>query len=628
MIKKIKTIVICLLLGTSVFGQGKKDKVLLKIDNKPVYQSEFIRLFGKNKNIEFIDEKQSIDNDLKLFVDYKLKLLEARALKLDTISAYKKEVSKYRNQLALPYLSDNSSIDSLVKEAYHRSLKEIKASHILIKLKENSSDTIAAYTKVLKLRNEIVNGANFSELAKKYSEDPSSKMNSGDLGFFSVFRMVSSFEQAAYNTDLGEVSPIFKSKFGYHILKVEGERKSKGEIEVAHIMLRDTSSQGRTAIYKIHQEILKGSNFEELVKKHSDDRRSASRGGRLNKFNLGGLPAPFGEISFSLSEDNKYSKPFKTSFGWHIVKFIKHYPIGTFEDSKNDLLKKVKKDDRSKNLSNPIVDRLKKEYKIKISQEAKEDFLDSKNYAKMDSLNKWLVVIENDTLKQKDFIGYIRNRRDRKAIDNFDPFVNDEILAYYKKNLEASNDEFRDLFQEYKNGLLLFDLMKVKIWDAAQNDTLGLQKFHNVNYKKYATKATVNALIVSSKNKKEIEGLKEYISKTAEIKILKNTLSKKEGVLIKAGDFEKSSAIFPKETSFTEGRTTIYAENGYTILVKIFKENEAVQQTFQDVRGKVISDYQNYIQDKWMSELRDKHKIKIYKSRLKKIKALMISYGE
>ncbi|MEI6866453.1 peptidylprolyl isomerase [Flavicella sp.] len=627
MIKDIKMIAFFLLLCSVVIAQKHTDKVLLKIDDNKVYKSEFVRLFGKNKSLKNAGETLKINDDIRLFIDYKLKLIEAVNLQMDTISSYIKEVARYRNQLVLPYLNDDSLIDSLVKEMYSRSLIEIRASHILVRIDKNSTDTIAAYKKIIAIRNNVLEGADFDKVAKEKSEDPSAKINAGDLGFFAVFRMVFPFENAAYNTPKGEVSEVFRTQFGYHFLKVIDTRKSLGEMEVAHIMIKDTASSGASTINKVYKEVVANGDFEELARKYSDDKRTSSKGGVLNRFGVGDLPPPFGKISFALTEQEKYSKPFKTVYGWHIVKYIKYYPIGSFEVTKKDLLQKTKKVGRYKTLSNPVVLRLKKEYAISVNEVAKKEF-ENPSFSVKDSLDTWLIVIQKDTLTQEDFSNYIAIRRNRTVFQNFDSYLNQEILEYYKVHLEETDEGFKNLFQEYKNGLLLFDLMKEKIWDAAQNDSIGLQNFYQLHRTEYVKPETFKAVVVSSKCMKEDVALRQFISNSNSIEVVQVKVEYLENVLLKSGDFERDNSIFPENVDLTTGITSVYQENGYTIIVKVFSKQNMIQQNFDDIKGKVISDYQDEIQKIWLSELRAKHKIKIYKRRVEKLASEMEMYDE
>ncbi|WP_152287753.1 peptidylprolyl isomerase [Flavicella marina] len=625
MIKNFKTFSIFLLFSLVVTAQ--KEKVLLKIDKEPVYASEFKRLFGKNQNLKIQNEPSSIDDDMQLFVDYKLKILEAEALQLDTVSSYIEELARYRNQLALPYLNDDSQLDSLTREAYERSLTEVRASHILIRVEENATDTVAAYQKISALRDRIVQGEDFEKVAKENSQDPSAKSNGGDLGYFSVFRMVYPFECAAYATEKGKVSEIFRSQFGYHILKVTDVRDSQGEMEVAHIMIRDTTAAGAQTIDKVFRELLKEDNFEELAKKYSDDKRSAQNGGRLNKFTIGAMPVPFGEKSFELSENNKYSNPFRTDYGWHIVKYIQHYPVKSFDAVEKEFRQKTKRDSRSKTLANPVLVRLKKEYAIQINEAAKKDF-ENPSFTVNDSINKWLITIEKDTLMQKDFYGYIMNRRHKKALENFQPFLDEEILNYYKEHLEETNEEFKYLFQEYKYGLLMFDLMKLEIWDKAQNDTIGLQEFYQLHKTDYIKPALYTSAIVSTKDSKQVATLKATISKADSVSVIQEEMVAVENVLLKSGSFEKDNAIFPEGVDYSLGAISVLKDGDYTVLVKVFEVQEAKQEEFDDVKGKVTSDYQNEIQEKWLTGLRNKHKVKIYKRRVKELASEMEVYSE
>lgn len=620
----IRAIILCLLFVVSATAQ-KKGKVLIKVDGEPSYQAEFVRLFAKNRGIDSDNSKESLEKDLQLFIDYKLKLIEASKLGLDTVTEYKEEVKRYRNQLALPYLTDNKYIDGLVKKVYERSLKEVKASHILILVDENEKDTIKAYEKITALRNKAINGADFGVLAQENSEDRSAKQNKGDLGYFSVFRMVHQFEDAAFSTPVGAVSKIFRTRFGFHILKVEDIRDSKGEVEVAHIMIRDTTSVGKATIDKVEQEVINGGVFEQLAEKYSDDRRTATNGGKMPKFAMGSMPAPFDTESFLLSKENPYSKPFRTDYGWHFVKFINHYPVPSFEASKKELESKVKSDDRSKSLANPIVEKLKKTYKIKINEAAKKEFEDQANFAKMDSINKWLVVIEKDTLRQKNFFTYLNNRRDKQPLAIFNDFLDEKILDNYKANLENTSPAFKNLFQEYKNGLLLFDLMKLKVWDVAQNDSIGLQKHYDLNMPKYISKGKITAIVVRSKNKSELDAIKNVLTSN-EAKNVEELLAENKGVIVKSGEFEKDDLIFPSATVFEKGISEYKDKDGSFVLVKISEIGTDKQESFEDVKGKVMSDYQDEIQKNWMDSLNKSHKIKVYKRTLKSSKKLMDNY--
>ncbi|MGB1284495.1 MAG: peptidylprolyl isomerase, partial [Polaribacter sp.] len=272
----------------AVFSQ-KKDKVLLTINNEKIKVSEFKRVYEKNLNVIDNEEAKKVKNNLELFINYKLKVKEAYDLELDTLKSYIREINTYKDQLSAPYLVDKELIDKMVEDAYFRTKNEIKAQHILVKTPKKASpkDTLTAYNKVLKARNKIVSGTPFETVAKEVSEDPSAKVNGGNLGYFSAFRMVYSFENAAYTTKVGEISMPFKTRFGYHIVKVNDMRASKGEIEAAHILVADTTQVGKTKIDKAYNKLQNNETFEVVAKQYSDDPRSKNEGGKLGKFGSG-----------------------------------------------------------------------------------------------------------------------------------------------------------------------------------------------------------------------------------------------------------------------------------------------------------------------------------------------------
>jgi peptidyl-prolyl cis-trans isomerase SurA len=483
--------------SVSIFAQ-KKDKKLITIDGEKTTVSEFKRVYEKNLDAIDNEDAKSITKNLELYINYKLKVKEAYAIKLDTLPSYKREMETYKNQLSAPYLQDTTFIDKLVKDAYFRTKNQVKAKHILIRMSKdaNPKDTLIAYNKILKLRERILNGEKFEAVAAESSDDKSAKDdpktgrkgNGGNLGYFSAFNMVYPFEDAAYSTKVGEISMPFKTQFGYHIMQVVDFKESKGQIEAAHILVRDTSAVGEKKIGDIYNKLKAKENFEDLAKEYSEDPGSKGNGGKLGKFGVGRMVKPFSDAAFSLENINDFSKPFKTRFGWHIVKLIKKYPIESFDEMKKALKAKVKKSSRMQLSEKAVVNKLKKEYTIIEFEEAK-NILERKDIRAIakDSLKNTIISINDKKITQETFVKYIRNRRHLPAFKLFEMFKEDQIMKYYKENLIYTEPEYAYTLKEYEDGLLLFELMQNKIWTKSSKDTLGLKNYFKANAANYKT---------------------------------------------------------------------------------------------------------------------------------------------
>ena len=492
--KKI-VLVFVLSFSVSVFSQ-KRYKTLITIDGEKITVSEFKRTYEKNLDVIESQDSKNLINNLDLFINFKLKVKEAYALKLDTLSSYKKEIETYKNQLSAPYLQDTTFLGQLVKDAYFRTKNEVKAKHILIRMKKDAlpKDTLIAYTKIIKLRDRIIAGEDFEAIATQFSEDKSArndsktgrKGNGGNLGYFSAFRMVYPFEVAAYSTKVGQISMPFKTQYGYHIMKVDAVRESKGEIEAAHILIRDTSVKGKQKIDSIYEKLNHNRKFEDLAKQYSEDPGSKNNGGKLGKFGSGRMVKPFSDAAFGLENINDFSEPFKTDFGWHIVKLLKKHPVKSFEEMKMDLKKKVKNNSRMQLSKKAVVNKLKKQYSIIENEEAKI-ILNKKNIRTVskDSLQGSIITINNKNISQEEFVNYIKNRRNLPIFKLFENFKDEQIMEYFKENLIHTEPEYAYILNEYQDGLLLFELMQEKIWSASSKDTLGLKKYFTTNSKKY-----------------------------------------------------------------------------------------------------------------------------------------------
>ena len=490
-------LLLVLSLSISVLAQ-KKDKTLITINGKKTTVSEFKRVYEKNLDAIDNDEAKSVTKNLDLFIDYKLKVKEAYQLKLDTLPSYRREMETYKNQLSAPYLVDTTFIEQLVKDVYFRTKNQVKAKHILLRLPREASpeDTLMVYNKIFKLRERILQGEKFETIAATYSEDRSAKGdskrgrkgNGGNLGYFSAFNMVYPFEDAAYATKVGDISMPFKTQFGYHIVMVDDFKESKGEVEAAHILIRDTTVVGKKKIDSLYTSLKNNDNFKDLAEKFSEDPGSKNNGGKLGRFGAGKMVKPFDDAIFSLENVNDVSKPFRTRFGWHIVTLLKKHPIKSFDEMKVELKEKIKKSSRMQLSEKAVVNKLKKEYTITEFEDAKK-ILNKKNLRALpkDSLQATLIRINDKNITQETFVKYTRNRRHLAVFKLFDRFKDEQIVDYYKENLIYTEPEYAYTLKEYEDGLLLFELMQEKIWNRSSKDTLGLQEYFDENKVNYNT---------------------------------------------------------------------------------------------------------------------------------------------
>ena len=475
------------------FAQNNGKDILFSIDNNHVTSEEFLKVYNKNLDLITDISQKNIDNYLQLYIDYKLKVLEAYDKKYDKKESYISELNKYSAQLASNYLFDKTSQDSLLNEAYERTKKEINASHILIRINQESIDTLDIYNRLLSYRSEFKNNK-LEYLTKKYHDGKNVFVE--DLGYFSAFKMVYSFETKAYQTNINEVSMPFRTRFGFHIVKVNDIRSSLGEVSVGHIMLYKNNKESELTINSIYDSIINGSNFESLAKKYSNDKKTSSLGGKLKPFTSGQLNSlPFERAAFELEDIGQISKPIQTKFGWHILKLYSKSELKSFKELKPSLLKKIRNNSRSSVISNSFYKKLLKKYSVSYNNNLTY-FLNELKDA--DNNNPWvipnniekdkvLISYNNVKLNYLDFANYIvnnalNNQLTYKPIENlYKDFVNKSLMDYYKKNLYTENDKYRFIYNEYRDGLLLFDLMENEVWNRVKEDTLALKKYYNNN---------------------------------------------------------------------------------------------------------------------------------------------------
>ena len=641
-LKKV-LLVLSLFIAAAASAQQAKKEVLFTIDGTPYYTDEFVRVYNKNLDLVKDDSQKDLDNYLNLFIGYKLKVKKANELGLQNGKKYLSELKSYRTQLSRNYLTDTKVTQELIDEAYERSKKEINASHILFMVPENATpaDTLKLYNKAMDVRKKALAGQDFGKLAEQYSEDPSAKENKGSLGYFSVFRMVYPFETGAFATPKGQISMPIRTRFGYHLIKVNDVRENRGDITVAHIMIlkprkEDAAEEAKAkqTIDDIYQKLKQGEDFEALAKQFSQDKSTAPSGGRLNRFSSGELSSvTFEDHAFALNSPGEYSKPFKSEFGWHIVKLIEKHPAKPFADLKADFENRIKRDDRSRLIAESMNEKLRSKYKVTKDVKAYAKALkalDDKVYtqnwdvnSKVDGYDQTLLVINNDKkVTVGSYLEFVKaNQRanaqlkplSKYADAALEKFTDEQLNIYYNDNLETEFPEFGVVMEEYRDGLLLFDLMEKEIWDKAKTDTIGLEKFYTAHKADYVWKQRVDAEVYSSTDEKVMKKVRKFLKKGKDAAYIKQELNlgDKVNVMEKAGVYETESDELPKMGKYKEGISDVMKQGEYYYVVNTKKVMPAGSKSLEEARGRVINDYQQYLESTWVDDLRKEFTVKV-----------------
>lgn len=638
------------IVASTVFSVKAQKETVLVVNNDTTSLEEFTYVIHKNNDKAELSQKE-VAEYLDLYINFKLKVAEAYDLGYDTNKVLVKELNGYKLQLQKPYLTDTSVTSNLVKEAYNHMLKEVHARHILVKVSETASpeDTLIAYNKIKKIRARALKGENFVQLAKETSEGPSS-VNGGDLGYFSAFKMIYPFEVAAYNTKVGEVSSIVRTKYGYHILFVEDFRDAVGEITVAQIFLSTKEAKSfedslliKQKIFKIYNKILEGDNFGKLAKVYSGDYSSAKKGGVLRSFSRGDVSTNmdiFADSCFSLSKDNQVSEPFLSPIGWHIVKRLKYKPIDDFENSKSSIEVRVKKDPaRMQSTQNAFITKLKKEYGFKINKREYKRVLKTVDTSVLSG--NWVFKI-NDQLYKKnifsfhdknistaEFLNYLLTNQSSQNISSlniyldvkFNDFIDEELIKYERSVLEVKYLEYGYLINEYTEGILLFELVQDSIWKKAELDTSGLNSFFKENQNKYVWGERIDAVVY--KVEKEMiakQILNDLSGGMIQEKIEKKYNTKELSYSFEYGKFELVSEDFLLNKTLKKGVNDVYKFNDAYYIIVVNDFISPVNKNLSEIKGLVISDYQTELESEWMEYLKNKYPIKINEEVLLKVK--------
>jgi len=634
-----------LALSSGTFAQTT-DPVLMTINNKPVLKSEFEYIYNKNNSNNSLDKK-TLDEYVDLFINFKLKVEEAKTQGIDTTKSFINELAGYRSQLTKPYLTDSKVDDAILHEAYDRSKEDVDVSHILIRIPQNATpaDTLKAFNEINAIWKRVQK-EDFAKVAKEVSQDQSAEQNSGHIGWISAFRTVYPFETMAYNTPVGTISRPVRTAFGYHILKIHARRKSLGEILVSHIMIFTTkgddakNKKAKVTIDSIYQRVLAGDDFGKLASTYSNDKGSSVKNGELPWFGTGRMVPEFETAAFALKKVGDVSQPVQSAYGWHIIKLMDKKGLAPFDELKSDLERKMKHDERANSGQHAFLLKSRIVNNYQENTASIEEFTnlltnrkltDSTFIAEAAKLSKPLFSFAGKNFTQTDFAKYLKkNNTSDKSIpseiidEKLNAFADADLLAYEDSQLENKYDDFRFLMEEYHDGILLFEVSNREVWEKASKDTPGLEKYFNEHKADYTwEKPHFKGHVILCKDKETFLAAKAIVKKSDPDSIDKYLRSRlndsiqyvkvEKGLFVKGENKVVDDQIFKTKEKYVPSKDYPF----FFVTGKLLKNKP---QDYTDVRGLVTADYQEYLEREWIKALRAKYPVNVDQNVLKTVK--------
>ncbi|MDA0875558.1 MAG: peptidylprolyl isomerase [Bacteroidetes bacterium] len=643
--------------ATSDTRTDGNDQIVAWLDGEPITLDAFQDNFDRNGRVsaDLSPMLSDYEDFLDRFVDFRLKVMEARRLGMDKEAGLQEEIQQYRMQLARPYLFEHQIYEPLVREMYDRRKEAVEAAHILIRLEPSASptDTLAAFERLSAIRDSVVAGSSFGRLAAQFSEDPSAKGAPGTagyqgaLGYFGGGRMVEAFEDMAFNTPVGGVSPIFRTQFGYHILQVSDRIPMPAERTLAHIMVRvqgnTPADQAATEskLDSIRTRLESGLAFSEAAARFSEDQNSANQGGEIGRLSLdAGLPFSFRDAAYSLESKGDWTGPIRTIYGYHFIQFVEEFPLGTFEEEYETLKNRVSQMPRLQAAQDAFAASIRASVDTWVDTARVDEWATT---MRVDSLVRWMaapdfqspysdepfVRFADSTLTVAQFSAFFRstvmqaNADTRgRVMDYVDRWLDDRAIDYEIDRLERRDDEFAITMQDFRDGLLLFRFMEQEVWNGASSDTTALLAHWEANRASYQFPDRVRVVSYSSPNE---SALKQFVQRVRSVGIDEALIaSDADSTLMLRADTtfvtEPTGSMFDEVLTLEEGQVSdARSFNRGWIALYHSGTDAAREMTFDEARPEVINEVQGVFEQRILTDLRQRYGVRTYPERLQQL---------
>lgn len=633
-------------LSTSPFlavAQEKKD-VLVVVGTISIDKEEFLQLMAKERETEGPANsltRKEFEENFESFLTYKLKVIEAESIKLDQLEEFNLEFSSIKESLIAPYLIKNSIEEGEVKKVYARLQEIVRAKHILFQFPPNpkKEDSIAVLQLALKVKAELENGGDFGALATNYSDDPSAKINKGDLGYFTGLQMVQQFEEAAYTLPVGSISDPILTDFGYHIIQVSGRQANPGEVQVSHILVRFDSENpsqeenARRKISDIYAEIQKENTiWEEIVQAYSEDLATKSGGGMLPWFGVGTMIPEFEMAGFSLTEVGEVSPPIKTPYGYHILRLEGKRGLQPYEELEQSIRSKILRNSKTGMIQSQVIAIQKSRYGFQENEVGISTVAGTVNATDIISFgtaiqeknlgSTELFKANNSSYTVGDLVNFMQSREvTPKGIGNFfelwlAKFIEVTLAKTEEADLEKNNKAFQMLLKEYRDGILLFSLTNQEVWQKGLNDTVGQQAFFEKNSQNYQWKSRVQAYLAKVNDASKLEIARKFLQNkgfdTTSFAAFEADYRSNypDAYATESGTFEYESHPILSKVDLTKPYQELVID-GISYVLVLGKIYPPGPRKFEEARGMIIRDYQKFLDQSLTQRLKEKYPIQI-----------------
>jgi len=641
------------------FSNESENNVIAKVDKENITFADLEKAYRKNMNRKetrlFNVTKDSILDFLNLFINYRLKVADALNRGFDNDSAVKADIAQNRRILAESFFYDKKLVEPDVTEMLEKRNRELQIA-IIVKVfpnEQTQTDTLATYNRAKKILDRILAGEDFGSLAKDSSDDKETAKTGGIVtNYITSGKTQRPIEIPIYELKPGEVwNKLIRIRDGYLIVKLlksEPRVQVKGrQILLSKDLAKDSMSVIRKADSLLYL-IKSGVDFSRLAEENSEDPVSAVKGGDLGAWysrssgfeNNSKLLLPnFENALFNLKDGETSGKVF-TDYGIHIIR----------RDSTREFNKEADKDELKKLFKRvyfepdkrDFLDNFKKTMGFSINEQAMNEFLKAIDTMKTtlqtdwdknvttDLKHKTLYSLDNKNMTVGQLVEKLNIQRElkgtptsREGIKNVVNKLTDPI-AFDKatENLETDYPEFSSLLNEFRDGILLFKVEAIEVWDKLKFDSTAAHAFWEKNRAKYRTLPVYDmseVFVLSDSLSKDIY---KFAKQGSDFERLAEQYTQRDRFREKKGSWGKVTAkenkliklFVDKNPNKGDILGPVAFENGFSV-IKINAFEPSREKTFEEAISDFAPEYQDMVQKKltesWMTSIRQKYTVKI-----------------